>query len=110
MSAQDAIGKRYMSDNAIFADAFNFLIYDGEPIIKPEELREADTAQIALPYGNDARLIVQRYRDLKKLWAAKRDNNAVYVLLGGEIQQKVHYAMPVKERKERSTCARQWRT
>ena len=97
MSTQDAIGKRYMSNNVIFADAFNFFFFFFEPIIKPEALREADTAQIALPYGNNARLIVQRYRDLKKLWAAKRDENAVYVLLGGEIQQKVHYAMPVRD-------------
>ena len=59
MSTQDAIGKRYMSNNGIFADAFNFLIYDGEPVIKPEELIEADTAEIALPYGNDARLAVR---------------------------------------------------
>ena len=28
MAAQDTAGKWYMSDNAIFADAFNFLLYD----------------------------------------------------------------------------------
>ena len=32
MAAQDTAGKWYMSDNAIFADAFNFLLYDGEPV------------------------------------------------------------------------------
>lgn len=97
MAAQDATGKWYMSDNAIFADAFNFLLYDGEPVIKPEELREIDTTEIALPYGNGARLQVQKYRDLKKIWAAKRDNEAVYVLLADELQSSVHYAMPVKD-------------
>ena len=97
MAARDAIGKRYMSDNAIFADAFNFLLYDGEPVIKPEKLREADTAGIALPYGNNASLPVQKYRDLKKIWAAKLDDKAVYVLLGSELQSKIHYAMPVKD-------------
>ena len=97
MAAKDAIGKWYMSDDAIFADAFNFLLYDGEPIIKPEELREADATEIALPYGNNARLTVQKYRDVKKIWAAKQDDDAVYVLLGEELQSKVHYAMPVKD-------------
>lgn len=97
MAAQDAMGKWYMSDNAIFADAFNFLLYDGEQVIKPEELREVDTTEIALPYGNNARLTVQKYRDLKKIWAAKQDNEAVYVLLCDELQSKVHYAMPVKD-------------
>ena len=60
MAAQDTIGKWYMSDNAIFADAFNFLLHDGEQVIKPWELREADTTEIALPYGNNARLSVQQ--------------------------------------------------
>ena len=97
MPTQDTIGKWYMSDNAIFADAFNFLLYDGEPVIKPEKLREADTTGIALPYGNNARLTVQKYRDLKKIWAAKEDGEVVYILLGDELQSKVHYAMPVKD-------------
>ena len=97
MAAQDTIGKWYMSDNAIFADAFNFLLYDGEPVIKSDELREADTTEIALSYGNNARLPVQKQRDVKKTWAAKRDDDAVYVLLAGELQSEVHYAMPVKD-------------
>ena len=97
MSEQDAIGKWYMSDNAIFADAFNFLLYDGEPVIRPEDLREADTVEIALPYGNGARLPLQKLRDLKKTWAAKQDEEAVYILLADELQSKVHYAMPVKD-------------
>ena len=97
MAEQDSIGKRYMSDNAIFADAFNFLIYNGEPVIKPEELRELDTTEIALPYGNNAHFPVQKCRDLKRGWMAKQDKNAVYALLADELQSKVHYAMPVKD-------------
>ena len=86
-----------MSDNTIFADAFNFLLYDGESVIRPEELREVDTTEIALPYGNNARLPVQKQRDLKRRWAAKWDSEAVYVLLADELQSKIHYAMPVKD-------------
>ena len=65
MSTLDAIGKRYMSNNAIFADAFNFLIYDGEPVIRPEELREADTAREATREENE-RTLLQNVKNLRK--------------------------------------------
>ena len=97
MGVQDAIGKRYMSDNEIFADAFNYLLYGGDPVIRARELQEADTTAIILPYGNNARLTVQRYRDVKKLWIAKRDRNAIYALLADELQNWIHYAVPVKD-------------
>ena len=34
MSLQDTATKQYVSE--MFADAFNYLIYDGEQVIKPE--------------------------------------------------------------------------
>ena len=76
---------------------FNFLLYDGKPVIQPEKLRELDTTEIAIPYGNGARIPVQKYRDLLKLWSAYMDDTAVYVMLGAELQGKTHYAMPVKK-------------
>lgn len=97
MGKFDAESKKYLAINRIFADAFNFLIYDGEPVIKPESLRSVDTTEIAIPYGNGARVPIQKYRDTMKIWAAMHDEDAVYVLLGGEAQNKVHYAMPVRD-------------
>ena len=97
MAEKDTIGKWYMSHNAIFADAFNFLLYGGEPVIRPEELREVDTTEVTLPYGKNARLPLQKIRDLKRIWAARQDRRAVYILLGGELQDRVHYAVPVKD-------------
>ena len=35
-----------MSDNEIFADAFNYLLYDGKQKIKPEDLKPLDTSSI----------------------------------------------------------------
>ena len=66
MGVIDTEGKRYLFNNDIFADAFNYLLYDGEEVIKPENLREIDTTQIAIPYGNGARIPTQKYRDLTK--------------------------------------------
>ena len=94
MGKKDTVTKDYMSDNATFADAFNFLIYGGRQVIKPEQLKELDTTAIALPYGEGERPVpIQKYRDLLK---AMTDGNIAYVLLGIENQSEIHYAMPPK--------------
>ena len=97
MGAIDTEGKQYLSNSVFFADAFNYLLYDGDQVIKPEELRELDTTELTVPYGNNARVPIQKYRDLLKLWNAMMDDNAIYVILGAELQDKVHYGMPVKD-------------
>ncbi len=97
MGVIDTEGKRYLFNNDIFADAFNYLVYGGKQVIKADELREIDTNELALPYGNGAKVPVQKYRDILKLWDAKMDDDAIYVILGTELQDKVHYGMPVKD-------------
>lgn len=97
MGAMDIEGKQYLSNPIFFADAFNYLLYDGKQIIKPEELRELDTAELTVPYGNNSKAPVQKYRDLLKMWNAMMDDDAIYVILGAELQDKVHYGMPVKD-------------
>ena len=97
MGVIDTEGKQYLSNPVFFADAFNYLLYDGEQIIKPEKLKELDTTELTVPYGNNARVPVQKYRDLLKMWNAMMDENAIYVILGAELQDKVHYGMPVKD-------------
>jgi hypothetical protein len=96
MGVIDAEGKKYFSNNKIFADAFNYLIYDGEQVIQADKLREIDTAEQAIPYGNGTKAPTQKYRDILKLWNVMTDDKAVYVVLGVELQDKVHYGMPVK--------------
>ena len=86
-----------MSNNAHFADAFNFLIYDGRLVIDPGALQPLDPAEIVVPYGNDARTPEQKYRDVLKLWQAMTDGKTIYAVLGEELQAHVHYAMPVKD-------------
>ena len=97
MGVIDTEGKKYLSKNIFFADMFNYILYDGKAVIQPEKLRELDTTEIAIPYGNGARVPVQKYRDLLKLWSAYMDDTAVYVMLGAELQGNTHYAMPVKK-------------
>ena len=96
MGRIDTETKAFMSDPSRFADAFNYLIYDGQPVIKPEMLKPLDTTEIAIPYGNNARAPEQKYRDVLKLLSVMRDHEAIYAVLGVENQTNVHYAMPVK--------------
>ena len=96
MGRIDTETKAFMSDPSHYADAFNYLIYDGQTVIKPENLKPLDTTEIAIPYGNNARVPEQKYRDVLKLLTAMRDHEAIYAMLGVENQTKVHYAMPVK--------------
>ena len=97
MGRIDTETKAFMSDPSRFADAFNYLIYDGQPVIKPEDLKPLDTTEIAIPYGNNARVPEQKFRDVLKLVSIMQDEKAIYVVLGAENQAKVHYAMPVKD-------------
>jgi len=97
MADKDAVTKEYMQDNEIFADAFNFYIYDGEQIIDPKKLRPLDTAAIALPFGDNTGIRpIQKYRDVIKLLTAMTDDHATYVVYGIEVQSKKHFAMPVR--------------
>ena len=47
----DTVTKAYMRGNAVFADAFNYLLYDGRAVIDPHNLKEIDPTEIALPFG-----------------------------------------------------------
>ena len=92
MGTVDIVTKEYMRENAIFADAFNYLIYGGKKVIDPAGLTEVDTAASAVG-KKDA---LQKYRDVLKAAVIKQDEKMSYVLLGVENQTDVHYAMPVR--------------
>ena len=96
MGAIDTEAKAYLSSPDKVADAFNYWVYGGRDVIKPEGLTPLDTTAIVLPYGNDAKKPIQKIRDVLKLYTAMKDNEAYYLMLGIEIQSDVHYGMPVR--------------
>ena len=101
MGMADTVTKQYMRENAVFADAFNFLLYEGENVIQPEKIKELDTTELTIPFkvdnvGNQQTETVQKYRDILKMTTVMTDGTAAYVLLGVESQTDVHYAMPVR--------------
>ena len=99
----DAITKAYIRENAVFADAFNYFIYKGRQVVKPEELQEVDTTEIVIPFSTydenkdeKKSTAVQKYRDVLKTAVIMQDSQAAYILLGIENQTNIHYAMPVR--------------
>ena len=101
MRMADAVTKQYMKENTVFADAFNFLLYNGENVILPQTLRELDTAEVVIPFtvddkGKKQAQAVQKYRDILKMTTVMTDDKAAYVLFGVEAQTDIHYAMPVR--------------
>lgn len=83
----------WLSDNERFADLFNGALFEGRQIIRPEELEPLDReADIIVTDKDGKEKGIQRYRDIGKRWK-KKINLAV---LACETQNKVHYAMPVR--------------
>ncbi len=80
IGAADAVTKAYIRKNEVFADAFNYFMYDGEQKIQPEHLRELDTTEIAILLNEkdtkdnrnnkdketSEQKTLQKYRDLMK--------------------------------------------
>ena len=86
-----------MEDGEIFADVFNFFLYNGRQVIHAKELKELDTKEAVLPGGiGKAGSLVQKERDVLKYLAGKQDGEKIYLLLGLENQSEIHYAMPVR--------------
>ena len=97
MGNLDIISKRFMSDNEVFADAFNYLLYGGDQKIKPEDLKPLDTSSISVEInGNKVSSAIQKNRDVFKILSAKRTDKAGFLILGVENQANIHYAMPVR--------------
>ena len=85
-----------MQDNEHFADAFNFYLFNGEQVIRPEELKERDPSELTAIFKDDFLKTIRKYRDVLKVWSVKESPYGICVLLGLEAQTLVHYAMPVR--------------
>lgn len=96
MGKIDVAAGDYLADTAVFADAFNFFLYNGERIIREEYLSEINPAGLHMAESQTASRGKRAFRDILKAWNCKRDDSSAYMLLGIENQAKVHYAMPVR--------------
>ena len=97
MGTKDSKAKEYLSDNTRFSEICNYVLFDGEKVIKPENLKECDSTEVLSVFGIDRKQIVkQKWRDLLKGVSVKYTESVYIVLMGIEAQTDVHYSMPVK--------------
>lgn len=98
MGVMDGMAKSYLSDNEVFADAFNFLLYKGERVIQAEEL---DTTAVMVKEESGTPVAaIQKARDVLKNRHVKqtegREEKQTYLILGLEHQSQIDYAMPFR--------------
>ena len=97
MGTKDSKAKEYLSDNTRFSEICNYVLFDGDKVIKPEDLKECDTTEVLSVFGIDKKQIVkQKWRDLLKSVSVKHTGQMYVILIGAEAQTDIHYAMPVK--------------
>ncbi len=97
MGAKDAMARAFLSDNERFADLFNYYLFEGRQVIRPEDLEERDTTEVLSLYGRNRKEIQkQKWRDLLKYVIIKATETTVFVLPGITNQSDIHYAMPVR--------------
>ena len=97
LGTKDSKAKEYLSDNTRFSEICNYVLFDGDKVIKPEDLKECDTTEVLSVFGIDRKQIVkQKWRDLLKSVSVKHTGEMYVILIGAEAQTDIHYAMPVK--------------
>ena len=92
----DTVLKNYWRNNEQFADLFNAVLFDGEPVIKPEELEDADTEESSILEHRGYAESIQASRDNIKIRKKSVVHGVEYVLFGNESQQHIHYAIPMR--------------
>lgn len=88
----DIILKNFWRDNRHFADLFNAALFAGKQVLKPDDLREADTDISSILKFNGHIDTVQKVFDVVK----KTAHGVDFALWGLENQNKIHYAMPLR--------------
>ena len=120
MGVIDVMTKEYTSDHVVFSDLFNLSCFGGEPVIKPEQVKEMDTALVDILMNekedpeelqvkelvkkgkkrNDKKQpavgVIEKHRDVFKGIHFQDGECCVRLLAGLENQTNVHYAMPVR--------------
>lgn len=93
MSKGSIAVKNWFSDKKRFADSYNGMVFQGEYVVRPEDLELIDSESSVLEEGKEEKVKdVQRYRDVVMRW-----KNGVYLaVLALEAQSMANYAMPVR--------------
>lgn len=89
---KDVTLKTFWRNNEHFADLFNATVFNGKQVLKPNKLTEMDTDVSATIQSKSYNESITRNRDVVK----KMSDGVEFNILGLEIQDKTHYAMPLR--------------
>ena len=89
---KDVSLKTFWRDNEHFADLFKATVFNGKQVLKPDKLTEMDTDVSATIHSKSYNESITRNRDVVK----KMSDGVEFNILGLEIQDKTHYAMPLR--------------
>lgn len=92
----DTVLKNYWNDNGQFADFFNAVLFDGEQVISPDELEDADTEESSVLEHREYAESIKASRDNIKIHKRSTAYGVELVMLGIESQEHIHYAMPMR--------------
>ena len=92
----DTVLKNYWRNNDQFADFFNAVLFDGRPVIRPEELEDVDTEESVILEHRKYAESIKASRDNIKIQKRSRTHGVEFVMLGLESQEHIHYAMPIR--------------
>lgn len=89
----DIVVKNYWRNNEQFADFFNAVLFDGEQVIKPDELEDIDTEESSVLEHKEYAESIGASRDNVKIRKKSTRYDVEFVILGMEGQESIHYAM-----------------
>ena len=92
----DIVVKNYWRNNEQFADFFNAVLFDGNQVIKPDELVDMDTEESTVFENKEYAESVAASRDNVKVRKKSTKYDVEFVILGMEGQEHIHYAMPMR--------------
>lgn len=93
MKNKDLYARTYLGQPEIFADAFNAALFDGKPLIKPENLTPV---RLAHHKSDEKGLLHEFRRDLLMSMTIMRHGSSLLTLLGLEHQTAVDYSMVLR--------------
>lgn len=97
MGKKDVRTKRFMQDSRRFADICNYYLYGGRYVIKSEDLKEMDSAELMISSEDKLHTAtMQKMRDVLKTVVVKESGGTFYMLVGVENQSDVNYAIVVR--------------
>ena len=67
MGKIDVAAGDYLADAAVFADTFNFFLYDGKEVIRKEQLSEMNPASLHIAAGRTGSTGKKVFRDILKV-------------------------------------------